>query len=242
MLYIMKNINNTSEINHDFKPVVYFHQLKYWMSHFKTNYFFLFGILGLFLLIFIARLTPVNLCLFTSGFAASSMEIILLITFQIIYGYVFQMIGIIIMLFMAGLALGSFAINKRTKEYSVNKYLKIQLCIAIYCILLPFILMLLNLVGKNPYVIQAAYMILILIIGGLTGMAYSLSSKIIKKDISSIAAETYGADLFGSAIGALILSAFLLPLLGIFQVCFLTGLLNVFSGIILYGKKKMYHA
>jgi len=242
MLYIMKNINKTSEINHDFKPVVYFHQLKYWMSHFKTNYFFLFGILGLFLLIFIARLTPVNLCLFTSGFAASSMEIILLITFQIIYGYVFQMIGIIIMLFMAGLALGSFAINKRTKEYSVNKYLKIQSGIAVYCILLPFILMLLNLVEKNPYVIQAAFMILILIIGCLTGMAYSLSSKIIKKDISSIAAETYGADLFGSAIGALILSAFLLPLLGIFQVCFLTGLLNILSGIILYGKKKMYHA
>jgi len=242
MLYIMKNIDKHSEINHDFKPVVYFHQLKYWMSHFKTNYFFLFGILSIALLIFIVRLTPVNLCLFTSGFAASSMEIILLITFQIIYGYVFQMIGIIIMLFMAGLALGSFAINKKTKEYSVNKYLKIQTGIAVYCILLPFVLMLLNLLEKNPYVIQAAFMILILIIGGLTGMAYSLSSKIIKKDIPSIAAETYGADLFGSAIGALILSAFLLPLLGIFQVCFLTGLLNVFSGIILFRKKKMYHA
>jgi spermidine synthase len=242
MLYIMKNIDKHSEINHDFKPVVYFHQLKYWMSHFKTNYFFLFGILSIALLIIIVRLTPVNLCLFTSGFAASSMEIILLITFQIIYGYVFQMIGIIIMLFMAGLALGSFAINKKTKEYSVNKYLKIQSGIAIYCISLPFILMLMNLLEKNPYVIQAAFMILILIIGGLTGMAYSLSSKIIKKDIPSIAAETYGADLFGSAIGALILSAFLLPLLGIFQVCFLTGLLNVFSGIILFRKKKMYHA
>jgi len=38
------------------------------------------------------------------------------------------------------------------------------------------------------------------------------------------------------------ISAFLLPLLGIFQVCFLTGLLNVFSGIILFRKKKMYHA
>ena len=73
-------------------------------------------------------------------------------------------------------------------------------------------------------------------------MAYSLSSKIIKKNIPAIAAETYGADLFGSAIGALIISAFLLPLLGIFEACFLIGLLNVFSGIILYIKRKKYHA
>jgi len=100
--------------------------------------------------------------------------------------------------------------------------------------------MLLNLVGKNPIIVQVSFIILILIIGTLTGMAYSLSSKIIRKDISSIAAETYGADLFGSAIGALILSAFLLPLLGVFEVCFLTGLLNIFGGIILFIKRKNY--
>jgi len=242
MNYIMKNIDTGSDINHDFKPVIYYHQLMYWMSHFKTNYYFLFGLIILLLLVFLIRLNPVNLCLFTGGFAASSIEVILLITFQIIYGYVFQMIGIIIMLFMAGLALGSFYINKKSKTYSVYKYLKIQAGIAIYSILLPFILLILNLAIRNPYIIQATFMLLILIIGGLTGMAYSLSSKIIKNDISTVAAETYGADLFGSAIGALILSAFLLPLLGIFEVCFLTGLLNIFSGIILYSKRKKYHA
>jgi spermidine synthase len=241
MKYIMKHIDKDTEINHDFRPVIYFHQLKYWLSHFKTNYYILFGIFVILLLIFLVRLNPVNLCLFTGGFAASSIEVILLITFQIIYGYVFQMIGIIIMLFMAGLALGSFIINKKTKIYSVTRYLQIQSAIAIYCVILPFVLMLLNLAGKSPFVIQAAFMLLILIIGGLTGMAYSLSSKIVKKDISSVAAETYGADLSGSAIGALILSAFLLPLLGIFEVCFLTGLLNIFSGIILYSKRNNYH-
>lgn len=241
MKYIMKNIDKNTEINRDFRPVIYFHQLKYWMSHFKTNYYILFGIFVVLLLVFLVRLNPVNLCLFTGGFAASSIEVILLITFQIIYGYVFQMIGIIIMLFMAGLALGSFIINKKTKTYSVTKYLKIQSAIALYSIALPFILMLLNLAGKSPVLIQATFMVLILIIGGLTGMAYSLSSKIVKKDISSVAAETYGADLSGSAIGALILSAFLLPLLGIFEVCFLIGLLNIFSGIILYSKRKKYH-
>jgi len=240
MQYIIKNIYKASDINHDFRPVIYYHQLKYWMSHFKTNYYFLFAILCLFLLVFLIRMNPVNLCLFSGGFAASSIEVILLITFQIIYGYVYQMIGIIIMLFMAGLALGSFYINKKTKIYSVNKYLKIQAGIVIYCIILPFILYMLNIVSKNPFLIKGTFLILILLIGSLTGMAYSLSSKIIKKDISSVAAETYSADLSGSAIGALLLSAFLLPLLGIFEVCFLTGLLNILSGIVLFCKRKNY--
>ena len=65
MQYIMKNIDKDSEINHDFRPVVYFHQLKFWLSHFKTNYYFLFIVFALLLLIFLARLNPVNLCLFT---------------------------------------------------------------------------------------------------------------------------------------------------------------------------------
>ncbi len=240
MVYIMKNIDKDSELNRDFRPVIYYHQLIYWMSHFKTNYYVLFAIFLALILILLIRMNPVEICLFTGGFAASSIEVILLITFQIIYGYVFQMIGIIIMLFMAGLAIGSFYINKIAKTHTVNKYLKIQGVLVIYSVILPFVLMLLNLVGKNPIIIQASFIILILIIGTLTGMAYSLSSKIIRKDISSIAAETYGADLFGSAIGALILSAFLLPLLGVFEVCFLTGLLNIFSGIILFVKRKNY--
>jgi spermidine synthase len=240
MQYIMKNIHRTSDINRDFHPIIYYHQMKYWMSHFKTNYYFLFVIFSLLLLIFMIRMNPVNLCLFSGGFAASSIEVILLITFQIIYGYVYQMIGIIIMLFMSGLALGSFFINKKTKTYSVYKYLKIQTGIVIYCIILPFILYLLNIVSKNPFLIKGTFLLLVLIIGILTGMAYSLSSKIIKKDISSVAAETYGADLSGSAIGALLLSAFLLPLLGIFEVCFLTGLLNILSGIVLFCKRKNY--
>jgi len=236
----IKYIDKNSAINLDFHPIVYYHQLKYWMSHFKTNYYFLFGIFLLLLLVFLIRLNPINLCMFTNGFAASSIEVILLITFQIIYGYVYQMIGIIIMLFMAGLALGSLYINKKTKTYSVVKFLKIQSGIVFYSILLPFILMILNLLGKNPLILQIAFILLILIIGILTGMGYSLTSKISKKNISSTAAETYGADLFGSAIGALLLSAFLLPLLGIFEVCFLTGLINIFSGIILFAKRKKY--
>ncbi|HOT88334.1 MAG TPA: hypothetical protein PL028_02190, partial [Bacteroidales bacterium] len=240
MLSVMKNVTFKTEINRDFKPIVYYHQLKYWMSHFKTNYYLIFGVLIILLLLFLYRLKPINLCLFTGGFAASSIEVILLVTFQVVYGYVYQMIGIIIMLFMVGLALGIYCMNFITKKYTVNNYLKIQAGLVFYSVCLPFVLLFINYINPNPVIVQVAYCILILIIGGLTGMTFSLSSKIIKKDIPSIAAETYGADLFGSAIGAIVLSAFLLPLLGVLKVCLLIGLFNLASGLNLYVKRNSY--
>lgn len=240
MLSVMKNVTFKTEINRDFKPIVYYHQLKYWMSHFKTNYYLIFGILLILLLLFLYRLKPINLCLFTGGFAASSIEVILLVTFQIVYGYVYQMIGVIIMLFMIGLALGIYGVNFITKKYTVKNYLKIQAGLVFYSVCLPFALLFINYINPNPVIVQVAYCILILIIGGLTGMTFSLSSKIIKKDIPSIAAETYGADLFGSAIGAIVLSAFLLPLLGVLKVCLLICLLNLASGLNLYVKRNSY--
>ena len=240
MLSVMKNVTFKTEINRDFKPIVYYHQLKYWMSHFKTNYYLIFGVLIILLLLFLYRLKPINLCLFTGGFAASSIEVILLVTFQVVYGYVYQMIGIIIMLFMVGLALGIYCMNFITKKYTVNNYLKIQAGLVFYSVCLPFVLLFINYINPNPVIVQVAYCILILIIGGLTGMTFSLSSKIIKKDISSVAAETYGADLFGSAIGAIVLSAFLLPLLGVLKVCLLIGLFNLASGLNLYVKRNSY--
>lgn len=144
------------------------------------------------------------------------------------------------MLFMIGLALGIYGVNFITKKYTVKNYLKIQAGLVFYSVCLPFVLLFINYINPNPVIVQVAYCILILIIGGLTGMTFSLSSKIIKKDIPSIAAETYGADLFGSAIGAIVLSAFLLPLLGVLKVCLLIGLFNLASGLNLYVKRNSY--
>ncbi len=239
MQYILRHIDKKTVVNKDFYPIVYFHQLRYWMSHFKSNYYYLLAVIMLITLILILRLKPVKLCLFTGGFASSSMEVVILVAFQIIYGYVYQVVGIIITLFMAGLAFGTYYVNKKIKNQSVNNFLKVQAAIAIYCFVLPLFILISAKLSSSFYV-ELFFIFLILILGILTGMSFSLASKTINKSIHHIAAEIYGADLFGSAIGALILSTFLLPLLGIFEACILTGFLNVLSGINLYFKRKNY--
>ncbi len=48
----------------------------------------------------------------TTGFAGISLEIILIFSFQNIYGYMYEKIGLIISLFMLGLAMGSYSSNR----------------------------------------------------------------------------------------------------------------------------------
>ncbi|MCX5654638.1 MAG: fused MFS/spermidine synthase [Planctomycetota bacterium] len=49
----------------------------------------------------------------TTGFATMALEIVLLNTFQTLYGYVYGQVGLVIGVFMFGLVLGSWAMNRR---------------------------------------------------------------------------------------------------------------------------------
>jgi predicted membrane-bound spermidine synthase len=71
-------------------------------------------------------------------------------------------------------------------------------------------------------------------------MQFALASKIQKKSISSAAAESYSSDLLGSAFGALLTSAFLIPLLGIIKVGIVLGILNILIAVIILLKRKRY--
>ncbi len=224
--YILNELDKNAAINKDFTPVAYYMQLQHWLSYFKINYWIIAMGFFLALVLIIFRYNIINLGLFTSGFAASSTEVILLISFQIIYGFVYQMIGIIITLFMAGLAFGALYLTKKIKTININKYIKIQFGISIYLLVLPFVLLLLKSYSINLVLIHGVFFVLTLIIGSLIGLLYSVASKIQSKKISLIAAETYSADLLGSAIGALLISAILIPVFGIIKVCLIISVLN----------------
>jgi spermidine synthase len=49
----------------------------------------------------------------TTGFATMALEIVLLYTFQSLYGYVYGQVGLVIGVFMFGLVIGSWAMNRR---------------------------------------------------------------------------------------------------------------------------------
>jgi len=227
-------------INTDFKPVVYLYQLQYWMSHFDLNYFILISLILFPILYSSFKLNFINYGVFVTGFSASSIEVILIIAFQIIYGYTYQMMGIIITFFMAGLLIGSiFLINKISiviRTYSIIQYL-----IGIYAICLALVLYFIRSSLMGNFMITMIFIVLITVIGILTGLQFALASRLRTTSISRIASSTYASDLLGAAVGAILVAAFFIPYFGIIKVSLIVAILNFITGLfILLRLRKRY--
>jgi spermidine synthase len=243
-----KIVNHTSEINTDFSPVAYYLQLRYWLSLFKiTNYKLLitifilclaFCIIFLFLFNIQHSLFNINFSLFTTGFAASSLQFLLLVYFQVFYGYVYMMTGILITLFMFGLAAGTFISGFRFPAINMKNFTRLNFGLGIYSIAIPLILYLLKNYNISSVIIQIIFFIIIIDIGTLTGMIFAFAVKLQNDTVSAIASRSYSIDLLGSAIGVLLVSAFFLPLFGLVNVSLLVASLCLLSGLILILSKK----
>jgi spermidine synthase len=228
---LLQSIDRNTILNSDFTPVAYFRQLQYWLSYFGLKPWIPAVLVGILILVIVGRLNVVSLGMFTGGFAASSIELILLISFQIIYGYVYQATGVVITIFMAGLAAGSYIGHKKIKSVDYSRYAGIQFALALYSLFLPFILYLVKDSVDNDAIIYGIFSLLTVLVAFLIGIEFSFAAQLLKTTISSAASILYSVDLIGSAIGALMISIYVLPLLGITLSCFIVASLCLASAL-----------
>jgi spermidine synthase len=239
--YILANISHNVKINKDFRPVSYFNQLLFWISQFNINLnvFLIISIIILFAVaLLISRLNPVNLGMFAAGFTASSAEVILIISFQIIYGYVYQTLGIIITIFMAGMASGALLRKKFFPAPKKKHYYILQFVLAIYSIILPFIIIFTESLSTFPNIVHIIFFILTFIISLVVGFLFAVATLIQKQAISEISAKVYSVDLLGAALGAFIISILLIPLIGIVYTGIILGILNLLCALITFSGRK----
>jgi spermidine synthase len=226
--------------NNSFKPMGYFHHLKYWFSYDKSNLMIILLFILIPFTIIVFKLSPVNLGLFAGGFTAASVEFILIISFQIIYGYVYQIIGLIITTFMAGLVFGSLFLIRKFRRRSMNGYLVIQVIIGFLALFIPVIMYKLNAVSFQQYPVLLVFFFLIFLSGLLTGLQYAYATGLSGGNVAQIAASTYSSDLIGSGLGALLMAAIIIPLMGILNAGVLLFCLNfVVIFVILYKRKRI---
>jgi len=241
-------------INTDFHPICYYYNITFWSTYFNDSFKKIFHFAGklklwhfLFLSIFVflfrKRKQAVLLAIMTSGFSEISFQVVTLLAFQVIYGYVYYKLGIIFTSFMIGLVIGSFCINRilPSVKNEYNLFIKTQISMIVYPLFLPIIFYFFNqsrtlsFLGENiifPY--------LPIIAGFIGGFQFPLGNKIYlnnKEDIGSAAGITYGIDLFGACVGVFFISAFILPVMGITNTCFVTVIINLISLIILIKVK-----
>lgn len=222
-------------LNTDSKPVCYYFSTILWggaISESMRNLFvklfsinpFLFLIPLLFVFLFFRRRSIIYLSVLSIGASEISAEVILIILFQIYYGYLYGWIGAIIAFYMLGLALGtlfymrSYWFRKSTTKLLSNVEFIMGLYFAV--IILVFFL-------KIP---GAAVIIPFLIFFGgfMGGLHFPLSVGILKRKKAGI---VYGIDLIGSSIGALVTSIIFIPILGIIFTLFIFVVLNVLVAI-----------
>ena len=118
MADIQRAVSQPAALNRDFSPMLYFYHLRHWMSQFTLSFGALQAVLLLLLLVYLIRLRGPALVLFASGFAGSALEVVLLLAFQVLCGSVYHQVGVIVTVFMAGLAVGAMMANREAFVFS----------------------------------------------------------------------------------------------------------------------------
>jgi spermidine synthase len=177
------------------------------------------------------------ICVMTGGFAGMALELLIITAFQNIFGYVYQFIGFLIALFMAGLPLGAFFSRRligrgddRRKAQTVI-LIVIQLGLALVSLLFPYLIR----VFASPWS-QVLLFGLTVLTGALVGAIFPLALNLYLADGSAIgraAGRIDAADHFGAALGALFCGALLLPLLGLRNITYLLAAFSAASALLL---------
>jgi spermidine synthase len=183
----------------------------------------------------------IPLSIITTGFAGMIFDLMLIFTFQSIYGYVFSWIGLLVASFMAGAACGAMLITTvlaRIKN-SYKSFIKIELAIICFSVGWPFILLAVHAYLDSPFeffIFRMLFLVISFIGGLLIGSQFPLANKIYLRNSTSLSGTAgllYASDLLGGWFGGIIGAVVLLPVLGLVGTCVTVGMLKLTSFTIL---------
>jgi len=224
------------EINKDFKPTTYYYFTRSWLNKFTSPFGYLMGCLligSILFAIFSKRRSLIFLAwrmecviIFILGFMGILLELILLLGFQIISGYVYWQIGMLFASFMSGLFLGSvlgsqFQYNSRQRHFNVLVMLSLTIIGLSICTgyFLP------RLIDLSTVHSISIFLALMVVIGITVGASFVIAGFLIRENkIMVKSGSLYAADMWGAASGAILTTNFIIPVFG------LLGALN-FSAI-----------
>jgi spermidine synthase len=240
-------------VNRDFAPVAYYFDVALWSSQFNQGYRRFFramagigfgavaGSMGGALLALVAagwwwkerrRRFAAGFSTAAMGFAAIGLEMLLLLGFQAVYGYVYRQLAVVIAAFMAGMALGSW-LGMRPAARVGMRVLAITQALAAAA---PLVLLgLFQAIGRARSMpglaaSQIAFPALAVVSGMLGGYEFPVASRIFfgRRDAAAERPSTlYALDLAGSCLGAVLFSAWFVPVFGFFRTALLSAMVSL---------------
>jgi len=256
MRYIIDKVAHypTQIVNRDFQPIGYFYSIMLWLTAFKIDLALVLKVLTRWRMWLIAMILaamvigllrnsarakkradpqPVMLmAIFMIGLFAISLEIVIILGFQAIYGYAYYQVALIMSGFMIGLMLGSWISlrNIAAGRFGISDFIFFQIIGVAFPLIIWITFLGLARITLPSVAVQAVFLVLIAGVGIIAGYQFPLANRLLfhpEQRIERVGGTLYAADLFGSVAGVLITSIVLVPILGLGYTALLFSLLNL---------------
>jgi spermidine synthase len=242
------------EINRDLRPGCYYYDLllssmmegrggqEVFLSLRRLSGYALWAALTLFLAlwwIFLRRRLGPR-CLFqvvVMGLGGMTLEIVVLVLYQVAWGSLYRQLGLLIAAFMAGMAAGGAAgvrLGNRPGAGAVLAAAQAGLAVLALTLIGALGLPAGSLAARWPVLAQGAYA-LALAAGGLGGgLIFSLSAALWTRvrPLAAAGGSLYAADLLGATLGSLGASLLLIPVWGLLPALYLVAALHAAAAVV----------
>ena len=176
-----------------------------------------------------------------SGFTGISLQVLAILAYQSKFGFLYGKIALLTGSYMAGMALGglrgtSTALSGRASVYHLAA---LQLGNAALCLLWTILL---SLDTRETIFLETGFYGFTALAGFLGGLLFPLADALYRmKGISRDSGPgiVYGLDLTGAAVGALVTTSLIIPVLGMYPMLVYLTALNTLTGAAMLMKKKV---
>ncbi|MGD8969592.1 MAG: hypothetical protein PVI07_18965, partial [Anaerolineae bacterium] len=180
----------------------------------------------------------------TTGFAGMAFDLMVIFAFQVLYGYVYRQIALLITAFMVGVSLGGWWMTRwlRARVDRGNEpralpatLVRLEAAVVVYLAAFPVALTVMHGRAPEPAGSAGVRMALLALNAGagvLVGLEFPLANALYlppRAGVGETAGTLYAADLVGACLGAVTISIALLPALGIVETCLFLVVLKVGS-------------
>ena len=250
MADIQRAASQPARLNRDMNPSLYYHHLQHWLSQFERPHLSWMVVLGAGFLVYVMRLGRVSLAIFASGFTASALELMILLAFQALCGSLYQQLGLVVAVFMAGLAAGAWAAaswNVNPEQNNIPGTFPIQsperklavlaaALAAVSLMLIPGLSGISRLAGSGAslWLVQLVILAMTFVVAGVVGAEFPMAVRATGGEGAAASAKIYSADFLGASLGGWLAATWLAPTLGLANVCLLTGGINLACAALLW--------
>jgi len=206
--YLAGSVDMTTPLNTDTAPYMMRIMFAQWFAQYQTSPAWFLVCAGTVFLGYILVITKEEFVLFSTGATVMGSEVLVIFIFQILFGYIYLKIGMIVTVFLAGLLPGAlFGKSLHGKNPLVLILTDMGL------ILLMVLIVILLKLGAQGFP-EVVFYCLAFGISLLCGVQFPVALFLAGGD-NPAATRTFSADLVGAAFGAIIISCVLIPYSGV---------------------------